>query len=952
MSDADSASRGLPVSGSFNDAYVADLYDAFRRDPASVDTSWREFFGLAERLTGTSGGTSVPVVPTSAPNVAAALLKKAAGAGAFMQAIRQYGHFAVPLDPLGAPPLGAAELTPEFHGITEADLDLIPGSVVGFPHMATVADVARRLRLRYTTALGIEVTHLAAEAERKWFRRVLTAEELTRSLTPEEKKAVLLRLTEVDGLERFIGRAFPTAKRFSIEGTDALVPMLDTVLTEGAAAGAERVVIAMAHRGRLNTLAHILGKSYAAILAEFTGKPAGRDPDSGTGDVKYHLGFTGRRVLEDGRTVEVRLAPNPSHLEFVNPVLAGLARAFERDGAALATQRVIPVCVHGDAAFPGEGVVSETFNLSRLRGYAVGGTLHLIVNNQVGFTTDPMDGRSTHYASDIAKGYDVPIIHVNADNPAACVTAVRIAVAYRAQFGKDFLIDLVGYRRYGHNEGDEPAFTQPMQAAAIKAHPTVRALWGAQLVAEGVMTAAEVEAAERSVGDRLAAIQEEFGARNDAAQPRTHDPLRAPLVRPPRPLETQVAADRLSVLNERLLHWPADFAVHPRLARQLTRRRDALVTAEGAHGAIDWGHAEALAWGSLLTDGVPVRITGQDVERGTFSQRHAVLHDVTTGATYTPLQHVDGGARFEIYNSPLSETAVLGFEYGYSSAAPETLVLWEAQYGDFANVAQPIIDQFIAADHAKWGQDTGVVLLLPHGYEGQGPEHSSARLERFLSLSAEGNMVVVYPTTAAQYFHILRRQALARPRRPLVLFTPKSLLRLDRAASSVPDLANGHFLSVIDDPIASAGPERAEEVRRVVFCSGKVYYDLSAPERPPHVALVRIEELYPWPSEGVAWILDHYPAVTDVVWAQEEPKNMGAWAFVAPRLGAQLPSGVAPRYVGRPERASPAEGYLASHQEQQARIVAEVLEPLPPGSGPPPVARGSTVTAPALGTPA
>jgi 2-oxoglutarate dehydrogenase E1 component len=962
MSDADSASRGLPVSGSFNDAYVADLYDAFRRDPASVDTSWREFFGLAERLTGTAGaaGASVPIVPTSAPNVAAALLKKAAGAGAFMQAIRQYGHFAVQLDPLGALPLGAEELTPEFHGITEADLDLIPGSVVGFPHMATVADVARRLRLRYTTALGIEVTHLAAEAERKWFRQILTAEELTRPLTPDEKRAVLLRLTEVDGLERFIGRAFPTAKRFSIEGTDALVPMLDTVLTEGAAAGAERVVIAMAHRGRLNVLAHILGKSYAAILAEFTGKPAGeeggRDADSGTGDVKYHLGFTGRRILEGGgaRTLEVRLVPNPSHLEFVNPVLAGLARAFERDGVALMPERVVPVCVHGDAAFPGEGVVSETFNLSRLRGYAVGGTLHLIVNNQIGFTTDPMDGRSTHYASDIAKGFDVPIIHVNADNPAACVTAVRIAVAYRAQFGKDFLIDLVGYRRYGHNEGDEPSFTQPMQAAAIKAHPSVRALWGAQLVAEGVVGAADVDAAERTVGDRLAAIHEELSTRSNTAQPQTHDPLRAPLLRPLHPIATQVPVDRLTALNERLLHWPADFTVHPRLARQLMRRRDALHTPDGTRGAIDWGHAEALAWGSLLADGIPVRLTGQDAERGTFSQRHAVLHDVQSGATYVPLQHVDGGGHFEVYNSPLSETAVLGFEYGYSSGAPDALVLWEAQYGDFVNVAQPIIDQFIASDHAKWGQDTGVVLLLPHGYEGQGPEHSSARLERFLALSAEGNMVVVYPTTAAQYFHILRRQALSRPRRPLVLLTPKSLLRLDRAASSVPDLASGHFLSVIDDPIASAGPERAEEVRRLVLCSGKVYYDLSASERPAHVALVRIEELYPWPREGIAWILDHYPGVTDVVWAQEEPMNMGAWTFAAPRLGAQLPAGLGVRYIGRPERASPAEGYQASHQEQQARIVADVLGPLPLGRGGdcPPAARGSTVAAPALGTPA
>jgi len=904
-----------PATGAFNDAYAAELYDAYRRDPASVDSSWREFFALAESLT--AGAESAGAADAS-------LLKKAAGAAALTQAIRVYGHFAVQLDPLGSPPLGAPELTPEFHGITEADLEVVPGAAVGFPHMATAGDVVRRLRLRYSTALGIEVTHLAAEDERKWFRQLLTAEELTRPLTPEEKRAVLRRLTEVDGLERFIGRAYPNAKRFSIEGTDALVPMLDAAIADAAAAGARHVVIAMAHRGRLNVLAHILGKPYSAIFEEFAGRPPESGAENASGDVKYHLGADGTRTLPDGRAVEITLLANPSHLEIVNPVLEGVARALERgSGGAPASRiepaRVLPVCVHGDAAFPGEGVVSETLNMSRLRGYEVGGTLHVIVNNQIGFTTDPSDARSTYYASDIAKGYDVPIIHVNADNAEACIIATRIAVAYRARFGKDFLIDLVGYRRHGHNEGDEPAFTQPTMAAAIKSHPSPRVLWGERLVREGVVTAAEVDAEDRSLTETLDKAHSAIA--EAASRPATQDPPRAPVVRPERPIETAVAEERLTALNEQLLSWPAGFAVHPRLARQLVRRRVAL----GPEGTIDWGLAEALAFAALLTEGTPVRLAGQDTERGTFSQRHAVLHDVNTGATYAPLQHLPGGAEFEVYNSPLSETAALGFEYGFSTAAPDALVLWEAQYGDFGNVAQPIIDQFIVADRAKWGQDSGVVLLLPHGYEGGGPEHSSARLERFLQLCAEGNLGVAYPTTASQYFHALRRQARSSPRRPLVLMTPKSLLRLDRAASRASDLAKGHFLSLIDDPIVAAAPSRASAIRRVVLCTGKVYYDLSSPARPADLAIVRVEELSPWPHGGVSWVLNRYPNVEEIAWVQEEPRNMGAWSYVAPRLRAIVGNALALRYIGRPERASPAEGYLASHQQEQARIVAAAL---------------------------
>jgi 2-oxoglutarate dehydrogenase E1 component len=597
-------------------------------------------------------------------------------------------------------------------------------------------------------------------------------------------------------------------------------------------------------------------------------------------------------------------------------VLLGVARARQRLLALGATRdeaAVVPVLVHGDAAFPGEGVVAETFNLSRLNGYRVGGTLHVIVNNQVGFTTNPGDGRSTYYASDLAKGFEVPIVHVNADDPEACISAMRLGVAYRAKFGKDFLIDLVGYRRFGHNEGDEPTFTQPALYAAIRKHPTVRQIWAERLVKEDTITAAEVAAADRDVAAKLSAIHDSDRGHEPDLEPTTGE-YGAIM----RSADTAVRAEQLVALNERLLAWPATFHVHPRLAKQLERRREALGEARG----IDWGHAEALAFASIVADGVHVRLSGQDSERGTFSHRHAVLHDTENGTTFIPLQHLPNVAgSFEIYNSPLSEMSVLGFEYGYSTADAKALVLWEAQFGDFVNTAQPVIDQFIAADRAKWGQDSSVTLLLPHGYEGQGPEHSSARLERFLQLCAEGNLRVAYPTTPAQYFHILRRQAKLPNKRPLVLMQPKSMLRLAQAASRLDELANGRFAHVIDDPAV----QRKEDVSRLVLCTGKIYYDLAAADRPSHVAVVRVEELYPWPHEEVSSVVDGYPNVSEIVWAQEEPKNMGAWTYVAPRLRAAVGNALPIRYVGRPERASPAEGFANSHQVEQARIVADAF---------------------------
>ncbi|HLA13943.1 MAG TPA: 2-oxoglutarate dehydrogenase E1 component, partial [Gemmatimonadaceae bacterium] len=628
---------------------------------------------------------------------------------------------------------------------------------------------------------------------------------------------------------------------------------------------------------------------------------------------------------------EVVLIPNPSHLEVVNPVLEGVARA--RQVLASSTARrdealVVPICVHGDAAFPGEGVVPETFNLSGLTGFRTGGTLHIIVNNQVGFTTDPTDARSTHYASDLAKGFEVPIVHVNADDAASCIQVVRLGIEYRARFGKDFLIDVVGYRRHGHNETDEPSFTQPTLYKKIRAHPSPREVWGQRLVEEGLITADDVKQIDAEVAANLERIQS--ATKSGELHPPEHRPTNEAKVDVSGAggRDTAVNAGHLRALNEQLLAWPENLTVNSRLAKTLARRGEAM----GEKGGIDWGHAEALAFASLLTDGKSVRLTGQDVERGTFSHRQAVLHDAETGEIYVPLAHVaeaDSHGSFEIYNSPLSETAVLGFEYGYSTAAPETLVLWEAQFGDFVNVAQPIIDQFIAADRAKWGQDSSVVLLLPHGYEGQGPEHSSARLERFLQLCAEGNMRVAYPSTPAQYFHVLRRQALMYERRPLVLMQPKSLLRLPEAASTLNDLSSDTFHPVIDD---AAAAERRSAVTRLVFCTGKIYYDLAA-ARAPHVALVRVEELYPWPGDQVARIVDLYPSVDEVAWAQEEPKNSGAWTYAAPRLRVSTGNAIPLRYIGRPERASPAEGYAEAHKTEQERIVNEANAPVQQPAG-------------------
>ena len=903
-----------PTTTVFNDGYIAETYEQYRRDASSVDESWRQFFRTAESLTGAAGSTQTDD----------RLLRKTAAAASLVEAIREYGHLAVQLDPLGTLPPGAPELTPEFHGMKEEELADVPASALGYS-VGTAADVVQRLRDVYCTTIALEFTHLGSEDERGWFKQSMEEGTITHPLSADEKIAVLRRLTEVDGLERFLERAYKGYKRFSIEGTDVLVPMLDETIARSAAGGAREVVMAMAHRGRINVLVHVMGMSYAEMFGEFEGRQGDASAYSSTGDVKYHLGFTNERRVAD-TTVSIELVPNPSHLEVVNPIMSGIARAKQRV-AGVPGQRdqraALPLCIHGDAAFPGEGVVPETFNLSRLRGYHVGGTMHVIVNNQVGFTTDPIDARSTRYASDPAKGFEVPVMHVNADDAEACLIAVRLAVAYRDRFAKDVLIDLVGYRRWGHNETDEPFFTQPKLYELIRAHPTPREVWAARLVRERIITEADAKAIDTEFGEKLAALHKEMKSAVHPDETHARGTKSHPVIEEITDPETGVPAGDLETLNEQLLTWPADFKGPPKLIKVIERRRDAL-----HKGLIDWGHAEALAFGSLLKAGVGVRLSGQDAERGTFAHRNAVLHDVEKGGIYTPLANVPAAtAQFEIYNSPLSETAVMGFEYGFSTATEHDLVLWEAQYGDFVNVAQPIIDQFISADRAKWGQWSGLVLLLPHGYEGGGPEHSSARLERFLQLCAEGNMCVAYPSTPAQYFHILRRQALRRERCPLILMQPKSLLRLPAAASNLDQLATGSFQPVIDD--ASIG-ERVDAVRRLVLSTAKLHYDLlEARTDAADVALARVDELYPWPGADIAALVDRYPNLEDVVWAQEEPKNMGAWTFVAPQLRVATGNMLTIRYIGRPERASPAEGYSEAHKVEQTRIVTDVLAPAP-----------------------
>ena len=930
-----------------NAGYASEILERYLENPESVPPEWRALFdsgggdlaaglpGLARLLEarGADGNGGVAVA-AAAPQLLPAppdelLLGGVAAGMALVKAHRMHGHLAAHLDPLGSEPVGDPALDPERlePPLTPELQAEIPASLLRlYVPAETLADALPRLRATYCGTIAYEIEHISEHERRVWLRQAIESGKYRQPLTPDEQRRLLERLTEVEGFERYLRKAFLGQKQFSIEGLDVMVPMLDEAIVLAAEGGAHEVVMGMAHRGRLSVLAHTIGQPYEAILREFEGErtieAVVSDPEGGSGDVKYHLGADGVRTTPFGE-ITVALCANPSHLEAVDPVVEGRTRAEQTDRSTRAgvhdPRVALPILIHGDASFAGQGIVAETLNVEGLAGYTTGGTLHLIANNQIGFTTDPAEGRSTRYSSDLAKGFDVPIIHVNADDPEAAIAAVRLALAFRDRFGHDAVVDLVGYRRFGHNEQDEPAYTQPLVAQHIADHPTVREQFAARLVAEGVLSAEEVEALQAGVEAKLREAHERLKA-SFAQESPVHEAEHQPQPRlGGETVVTGVGADRLRELDAQLLAVPEHFTVHPKLARQLERRPAAL-----EEGGIDWGHAEALALSSLLVEGIPVRLTGQDTERGTFSHRHLVLHDVNTGERYAPIQHLPGAtASFEVHNSPLSEYAAVGFEYGYSVAAPEALVLWEAQFGDFVNGAQIILDQFVVAGLSKWGETTRLTLLLPHGYEGNGPEHSSARLERFLQSTAQDNIRVVNCSTAAQHFHVLRRQALEPVARPLVVMTPKGLLRLRDAASSLADLTGGVFKPVIDD--ASADKER---VRRLVLCSGKVYYDIAGHELRPAadtVAVARVEQLYPFPKKQTAALVGSYPSLAEVVWAQEEPQNMGAWRSIRHRLEEACPPGVRLRYVGRPWRASPSEGYPTSHLREQDRIVRAAL---------------------------
>lgn len=846
---------------------------------------------------------------------------------AVMQLINMYrtrGHLLADLNPLKHGPGQYPELEFDYYGLTIWDLDreFYCGGLGGY-EKAPLRKIVKLLRDTYCGFIGAEFMHILELEERAWLRDRMESSANTTPLTREEKRQILRKLNQAMAFEQFLHKKYVGHKRFSLEGGETIIPMLDYMLEVGADLGVDEVILGMAHRGRLNVLVNTLGKKYHKVFAEFEGNI---DPTTfhGSGDVKYHLGTTGYHKTKSGKEIRLQLLANPSHLEAVNPVVEGAARARQdARGTKDAQKNILPLLIHGDAAFAGQGVVPETLNMSQLRGYKTGGTIHIIINNQIGFTTLPVDARSTIYASDIAKTILAPIFHVNGDEPEAAIHAMRMALEYRQKFGKDVVIDLICYRRYGHNEGDEPAFTQPGLYKEIKDHPTVRDIYANELMKKKQFTREEVEE-----------IFEEFNilleqAFNDAKQVNTTIDADSFIDRKEskqRDRETKVDTtfplDDLKRISQQILTVPKDFDANPKLLRILAKRHEIV---EKNEKKIEWGFAEALAFGSILVQGRNVRLTGQDVERGTFSQRHSVLHGTESAQKYVPLNHIqENQGRYMVYNSLLSEFAVLGFEFGYSSTDLNQLVIWEAQFGDFANGAQIIIDQFISSCEAKWGQKTAVVMLLPHGYEGQGPEHSSARLERFLQLCAEDNMRVVNVSTPAQYFHLLRRQVLSEVKKPLVVMSPKSLLRHPLAVSSVEELANGAFHELLGDEIITNN----QDVKRVIICAGKVYYDLFKYREENNItdtAIIRLEQFYPYPDADMRSALASYAHAKDVVWCQEEPKNMGAWTFVSPRIVEDLAEGQKLRYVGRAASASPATGSARLHQIEQDKLIAQAF---------------------------
>jgi len=907
-----------------NSGYVVELYDRYLQDPDSVDPDIRVLFEKWNPETDDS--TTTDAHPQD--------MDKIVATANLAQAIRAFGHLEANLDPLGSNPTGDSCLSIAGHNLTDEDLFQLPSSLVRGPIAETTSnafEAIQKLRSVYSSKIGYDFYHLNSIEERKWFREAAESGTFRPPNDPINERLLLESLTQVEVLEMFLHRIFPGKFRFSIEGVDILVPILHEIVGLAAESDIHHILLGMAHRGRLNVMHHVMNKGYRGTLIKFKDPVLERDFRDymgWTGDVKYHDGA--RHAISNGRPIEmeITLAPNPSHLEAVNPVVEGMTRAagttVNKPGVPKFDPAVsLPVIVHGDAAFPGQGIVSETLNLSRLPGYNTGGTIHIITNNQLGYTTLPSDSRSTLYASDLAKGFEIPIVHVNADDPESCIETARIAFAYLKKFQKDVLIDLVGYRRHGHNEADEPTFTQPEMYKKIEDHPRAREIWAATLIKRGLIGKDEPEEIINKFTEKLHSDFESLTP-EDIPDETLSQP---PPAEAAQKVKTAVPEKTLKELNSSLLKLPDNFTINSKLKRSMERRAKSFDELD--EKTIDWATAEDLAFASILADGKAIRLTGQDTERGTFSHRHAVLHDFNTGAPYIPLQNIpQAKAAFEIHNSPLTENACIGFEYGYNIQEPNRLVVWEAQYGDFINGAQTIIDEFLVSARAKWGQTPSLVLLLPHGYEGQGPDHSSGRPARFLGSAAEINIRIANCTTSAQYFHLLRRQAgvLINDPLPLIVLTPKSLLRNPSIYSSLRDLSEGSWQPVIDDEMDD---KQAKNIKRLILCSGKVYIDLNNSEYRKQnlkdIAIARVEQLYPIPTIMLNDVLNRYPKLKEIVWLQEEPETMGAWMFMFPFLRKIINKRLKLHYIGRRRNSSPAEGSSSMHKANQKALIQQAF---------------------------
>jgi 2-oxoglutarate dehydrogenase E1 component len=923
------------LSGS-NVAYIETLFEAYQQNPQSVSPQWREYF---DQLPQHNGAQEVSLSATRhqfrelarqpQAMVASSMVsddveyfQKQSRVMQLINAYRAHGHHLAQLDPLSVAKRHAIpDLTLEYHGLTQQDLSeqfysdgLTPSA------QASLEDILHALQKTYCYHIGVEYMHISESAETTWIRERLEKNNATANFTQAQKQHILQKLYQAEGLERYLHSRYVGQKRFSVEGGDSVIPMLDELIQRAGGERVKEIVIAMAHRGRLNVLVNLLGKRPATLFSEFEGKFEDEEQQR-SGDVKYHMGFSSD-IATPGGPVHLALAFNPSHLEIINPVVEGSVRARQERRDDTTHDAVLPILIHGDAAFAGQGVVMETLNISQARSFRTGGTVHIIINNQIGFTTsNPLDSRSTLYCTDVAKMVQGPVFHVNADDPEAVILVTQIALDYRMRFKKDVFIDLVCYRRHGHNEADEPMATQPIMYTKIRQLPTTAKLYADKLINEKVTTQQAVDSmnqayrAHLDAGDAVVEVLEDAVTEYhvDWSPYLGHD-WRTPA-------KTQVTLSKLQKIGQQLMQIPADFTIQAQVAREMENRKKMLK----GELPINWGMGETLAYATLVEEGVPIRLCGQDSGRGTFSHRHAVLHDQRDNNMHIPLQHVNPKqAKFIVIDSILSEEAVLGFEYGYATAAPNTLVIWEAQFGDFANGAQVVIDQFISSGEQKWGRMCGLTLLLPHGYEGMGPEHSSARLERFLQLCAQDNMQVCVPSTPAQTFHMLRRQAIRPYRKPLIVMSPKSLLRHKQAVSDLESLSKGEFQCVIPEAEAI----KPNEVQRIVFCSGKVYYDLLAQRtqnKQKHIALIRVEQLYPFPEKEIKAAIAAYPKAKEIVWCQEEPKNQGAWHFMQPYLVDCVTKQHTLSYAGRQESAAPAAGSPHLHQQEQAALLAQAL---------------------------